>query len=165
MRPSVASPTGTLMGAPVSTTSRPRESPSVVSIATARTRSSPRCCWTSHTSRLPPAPALMPSASSSAAAAGRTTVIAWLIAGSRSEEAGGRLDEPPVDRDLHIVGHQPAQDRIRVGLVRDGGARAWLIRIPSLLLLARDRGLRERQQALVRDGLAQRRDVRVVDHL
>ena len=50
MRPSVTSPTGTVIGPPVSITSMPRASPSVVSIATARTRSSPRCCWTSHTS-------------------------------------------------------------------------------------------------------------------
>ena len=48
-RPSVASPTGTVIGAPVSTTSVPRARPSVESIATARTRSSPRCCWTSAT--------------------------------------------------------------------------------------------------------------------
>jgi hypothetical protein len=46
-RPSVSSPTGTEIGWPVSTISVPRESPSVVSIATARTRSSPRCCCTS----------------------------------------------------------------------------------------------------------------------
>src|SRR5919109_1093401 len=46
-RPSVVSPTGTVIGPPVSTTSAPRASPSVESIATARTRSSPRCCWTS----------------------------------------------------------------------------------------------------------------------
>src|SRR5829696_3192621 len=43
----VASPTGTLIGAPVSSTSIPRASPSVVSMATARTRSLPRCWWTS----------------------------------------------------------------------------------------------------------------------
>src|SRR5919198_4499239 len=48
-RPSVASPTGTLIGPPVSTTSVPRARPSVESIATARTRSSPRCCCTSAT--------------------------------------------------------------------------------------------------------------------
>ncbi len=47
MRPSVASPTGTEIGAPVSLTSAPRASPSVESIATARTRSFPRCCCTS----------------------------------------------------------------------------------------------------------------------
>ena len=50
IRPSVESPTGTEIGAPVSTTSAPRASPSVESIATARTRSSPRCCCTSATS-------------------------------------------------------------------------------------------------------------------
>ncbi len=47
IRPSVARPTGTEIGAPVSITSTPRARPSVVSIATARTRSSPRCCCTS----------------------------------------------------------------------------------------------------------------------
>src|ERR1039458_6440071 len=86
IRPSVASPTGTVIGPPVSITSAPRASPSVVSIATARTRSSPRCCWTSHTSTLSPPPGLTPSASSSAAAAGRATVIAWLISGSFPEK-------------------------------------------------------------------------------
>ena len=50
MRPSVPLPTGTLIGLPVSRTSTPRARPSVASMATARTRSSPRCCWTSHTS-------------------------------------------------------------------------------------------------------------------
>src|SRR5205807_8735331 len=275
MRPSVASPTGTVIGPPVSTTSRPRESPSVVSIATARTRSSPRCCWTSHTSRLPPAPALTPSASSSAAAAGRVIVMAWLISGSRSgntasittpwissmrpvlrcappeaepgvgsvavdasisslfswsvwsrllvvgsprrrhflaqslcagdylhdllrdlclagavhlqrqlgyefpgvlgraahrrhlgaEEACRRLHQRPVDRNLDVVRHEPAQDRLGIGLVVDERARALLLALAILLLLAGDRRLRERQQPLVRDDLAQRRDIRVVDHL
>src|SRR3954469_11504022 len=47
MRPSVWSPTGTEIDVPVSVTSVPRERPSVESIATARTRSSPRCCCTS----------------------------------------------------------------------------------------------------------------------
>ena len=84
MRPSVASPTGTVIGPPVSSTSTPRARPSVVSIATARTRSSPRCCWTSHTSSSSSAPALMPGASSSRLAAGRAIVIAWLISGRRS---------------------------------------------------------------------------------
>jgi hypothetical protein len=46
-RPSVTSPTGTEIGEPVSNTSIPRARPSVASIATARTRSSPRCCCTS----------------------------------------------------------------------------------------------------------------------
>src|SRR5262249_17091528 len=46
-RPSVTSPTGTEIGAPVSMTSVPRARPSVESRATARTRSSPRNCCTS----------------------------------------------------------------------------------------------------------------------
>ena len=50
IRPRVASPTGTVIGPPVSITSSPRCRPSVASIATARTRSSPRCCCTSQTS-------------------------------------------------------------------------------------------------------------------
>ena len=50
MRPRVASPTGTVIGPPVSVTTAPRWMPSVASIATARTRSSPRCCCTSQTS-------------------------------------------------------------------------------------------------------------------
>ena len=54
MRPSVTSPTGTVIGPPVSTTSMPRARPSVVSIATARTRSSPRCCCTSQHERASP---------------------------------------------------------------------------------------------------------------
>ncbi len=49
-RPRVGSPTGTVIGAPVSCTSTPRARPSVVVIATARTQLLPRCCWTSQTS-------------------------------------------------------------------------------------------------------------------
>ena len=45
--PSVPLPTGTVIGAPVSVTLSPRLTPSVASIAIARTRSSPRCCCTS----------------------------------------------------------------------------------------------------------------------
>ena len=48
-RPSVAGPTGTEIGAPVSITSMPRCKPSVGFIATVRTRPSPRCCSTSAT--------------------------------------------------------------------------------------------------------------------
>src|SRR3954447_2972917 len=48
-RPSVAGPTGTLIGAPVSCALAPRARPSVVVIATARTQLLPRCCCTSHT--------------------------------------------------------------------------------------------------------------------
>src|SRR6266581_3185420 len=54
MRPSVSSPTGTVIAAPVSVTSWPRTRPSLVSIATVRTVDSPRCCATSSTRRLPP---------------------------------------------------------------------------------------------------------------
>src|SRR6266545_1841862 len=54
MRPSVSSPTGTMIGWPVSVTSWPRTRPSLVSIATVRTVDSPRCCATSSTRRLPP---------------------------------------------------------------------------------------------------------------
>ncbi len=43
-RPSVSLPTGTLTGAPVSTTGMPRTSPSVDPSATQRTRLPPRCC-------------------------------------------------------------------------------------------------------------------------
>ncbi len=46
-RPSVAVPTGIAIGSPVSTASIPRTRPSVGSIATQRTRDSPRCCSTS----------------------------------------------------------------------------------------------------------------------
>ena len=49
-RPSVTGPTGTVIGAPVSTAFAPRARPSVVVMATARTQLLPRCCWTSHTS-------------------------------------------------------------------------------------------------------------------
>ena len=53
MRPSVASPTGTVMGPPAATASIPRTSPSVGPMAMHRTISSPRCCATSTVSRLP----------------------------------------------------------------------------------------------------------------
>jgi hypothetical protein len=56
MRPSVASPTGTVIGPPVSTTSSPRARPSVASMAIARTRPSPTCCCTSATSLRPDSP-------------------------------------------------------------------------------------------------------------
>jgi hypothetical protein len=52
MRPSVTSPTGTEIGAPVSITCIPRVMPSVGFIATARTRFSPRCCSTSATTSI-----------------------------------------------------------------------------------------------------------------
>src|SRR4051812_44554706 len=84
MRPSVTSPTGTVIGPPVSTTSIPRARPSVESMATARTRSSPRCCCTSQTMTSSSAPALTPSCSISLLASGRAMVIALLISGSSS---------------------------------------------------------------------------------
>ncbi len=49
MRPSVSLPTGIMMGLPVSLTSVPRVSPSVESMAMARTVDSPRCWATSRT--------------------------------------------------------------------------------------------------------------------
>src|SRR5205807_2452856 len=78
---SVSRPTGTVIGPPESITSTPRARPSVVSIATARTRSSPRCCWTSQT-RTSATPTEI--SSSSAIAAVRLMWRAWLISGSRS---------------------------------------------------------------------------------
>jgi hypothetical protein len=49
-RPSVASPTGTVIGAPCRRPGRRGQGPSVVVIATARTQLLPRCCCTSQTS-------------------------------------------------------------------------------------------------------------------
>src|SRR3954453_5170272 len=80
-RPSVTWPTGTVIGPPVSTTSIPRDRPSVVSMATARTRSSPRCCWTSQTRSAFSVPE---TSSSSAGFVSRWTTMAWLISGSSS---------------------------------------------------------------------------------
>ena len=53
MRPLICSPVGMEIGAPVGYTSSPRESPSVLSMATVRTVSSPICCCTSMTIFLP----------------------------------------------------------------------------------------------------------------
>ena len=47
MRPKMQSPTGTEMGAPVSSTLMPRERPSEEDMAMVRTTPSPRCCWIS----------------------------------------------------------------------------------------------------------------------
>ena len=52
MRPRVAAPTGTRMGAPVSATGWPRTRPSVESMEIVRTVFSPRCCATSRTRRI-----------------------------------------------------------------------------------------------------------------
>src|SRR5207248_6344239 len=50
MRPSVSLPTGTVIGAPVSSTDMPRVSPSVAAMAMVRTCASPRCWATSRVS-------------------------------------------------------------------------------------------------------------------
>ena len=57
-RPRVGRPTGTVMGAPVSVAFIPRTMPSVGSMATQRTRFSPRCCSTSTMTSMatPPSP-------------------------------------------------------------------------------------------------------------
>ena len=52
MRPSAGAPTGTEIAAPVSTTSMPRVTPSVLDMATARTWLRPMCCCTSTTTRM-----------------------------------------------------------------------------------------------------------------
>ena len=88
IRPSVTRPTGTVIGAPVSITSVPLERPSVVSMATARTRSSPRCCCTSHTRIL-------------VASGGEVDVLLGagdlgaLDAGSRGRSRGASRGTPP----------------------------------------------------------------------
>ena len=53
MRPRVASPTGTEIGAPVLPTSMPRFRPSATPIAMVRTMPSPSCPCTSRTVLLP----------------------------------------------------------------------------------------------------------------
>jgi hypothetical protein len=54
--PWVTSPTGTLIGAPVSVISAPRTTPSVGCSAIARTVSSPMCCATSRVNVLDSSP-------------------------------------------------------------------------------------------------------------
>ena len=56
-RPSVAAPTGIVIGEPVSIACMPRCMPSVGFIATVRTRFSPRCCSTSQMTSIFCAPA------------------------------------------------------------------------------------------------------------
>ncbi len=58
-RPSVAAPTGIVIGEPVSTACIPRCMPSVGFIATVRTRFSPRCCSTSQMTSSPFGPSLV----------------------------------------------------------------------------------------------------------
>src|SRR3954469_23087563 len=85
IRPSVISPTGTVIGPPVSMTSAPRAKPSVLSMATARTRSSPRCCWTSQTRISWPSASWATDCSDAWwSPAARAIVIAELISGSSS---------------------------------------------------------------------------------
>ena len=57
-RPRVASPTGTLIGAPVSSASMPRVKPSVELIAIQRVTLSPKCCITSTTKSISMSPDL-----------------------------------------------------------------------------------------------------------
>ncbi|MND05321.1 hypothetical protein D3C83_260350 [compost metagenome] len=57
-RPSVPGPTGTMIGLPVSSAFIPRTMPSVGSMATQRTRLSPRCCSTSATMSIGTGPLL-----------------------------------------------------------------------------------------------------------
>ena len=54
MRPSVSTPTGTVIELSVSRTAWPRTKPSVESIAMVRTVFSPKCCATSNTKRFSP---------------------------------------------------------------------------------------------------------------
>ena len=61
-RPSVASPTGTVIGPPAATAFIPRRRPSVAAIETARTQLFPRCCCTSAITS-PPSSRLTTSAS------------------------------------------------------------------------------------------------------
>ncbi len=68
-RPRICAPTGMAMGRQVFFTSRPRLRPSVESMATQRTVSSPMCCCTSNTSSFP---------------SGRVTTRASSIRGSSS---------------------------------------------------------------------------------
>ena len=62
MRPSGALPTGTVIGRPVSVTSMPRVTPSVVLMATARTWFCPMCCCTSAVRRT-----------------GTVAVVSWMV--------------------------------------------------------------------------------------
>ena len=119
--PASASPTGTEIGAPVSTTSMPRARPSVESMATARTRSSPRCCCTS-------------AISVRAAAVGRRDLDRERVVdlGQRVREDG--VDDDALDLDdparvrafLSVVGHGSPGRRSRrpEGSAAQGADRA-----------------------------------------
>jgi|GEM_PF-728993 len=81
IRPSTAGPAGTRTGAPVSRTARPQRNPAVSCMATHRTVSRPRCCWTSATTW--PAPS-------------RAISRALLIGGNRSGGKRTSTTEPPM---------------------------------------------------------------------
>src|ERR687891_739634 len=77
-----------------------------------------------------------------------------------------RLEQRPIDRDLHVVGHEPGEDLLGVRLVDPERARVALRRLPLLLfLLAEHVRLLQRQQRLAADLLVDRGDVAVVDDL
>src|SRR5579859_3344474 len=88
MRPSVSTPTGTEIGAPVATASSPRRKPSVASMAMQRTTLSPIAPSTSSTT-VRPSPTLTSSASNSSGwspgwkATSTTAPITWLTCPTR----------------------------------------------------------------------------------
>src|SRR5690242_11288808 len=128
MRPRVSGPTGTAIGAPVSSTSAPRTRPSVVSIAIVRTVFSPRCCATSSTRVLPwfcVCSALRIDGSSPSNFTSTTAPMTWLmvpvlffamISLVRSERLGARddLDEFFCDDRLTgaVVGDRQTVDHL-----------------------------------------------------
>jgi len=73
MRPSVPAPTGTVIGAPVAFTARPRFRPSEEPIAMVRTMPSPSCCCTS--SVRPPSTSLSASYTDGMPSRGNSTSI------------------------------------------------------------------------------------------
>ena len=82
----------------------------------------------------------------------------------------GRLQQRAVDRDLHVVGHQPREDVPGLGLVLGErgvpGLLAWSLGEVLLHLRGLGHGrLLQRQQHLAPDLLRERRDVAVVEDL
>src|SRR6185437_5767871 len=145
MRPSVSGPTGTRMGAPVSSTSVPRTSPSVVSMAMVRTVLSPRCCATSSTRRLPwfwRWRALRILGSSPSNFTSTTAPMTWVMVPTlflamglplKRLGAGDDLDQLLGDVGLAgaVVGHRQPVDHvagIAGGVVHRGHARALFAR-------------------------------------
>src|SRR5437870_3291241 len=148
IRPRVSGPTGIMIGPPVSTTSAPRTSPSVVSIAIVRTVFSPRCCATSRT-RLRPAlstcSALRIDGNSPSKWTSTTAPMTWVIVPTILEAMirsspilqrlgpGDDLDQLLGDDGLAraIVVHRQPVDHIAGvagGVVHRGHARALLAR-------------------------------------